>query len=115
MRSDSGSAATKPQFLQHMGDNVSCRQRQANGLPQGSILAPILLMLNLYTNNLPVRHSCRFIYADDIYCALQAKTFSEIECTLTADLAKYCQLWRLKPSTSKTAAIVFPAQQKVMP
>jgi len=33
----------------------------------------------------------------------QAETFSEIECPLTADLAhlaKYCQLWCLKPSIS---------------
>ena len=43
-------------------------------------------------------------------CALQAETFSKLECTLTADLAnlaKYCQLWHLKPSTSKTVTSVF--------
>ena len=28
-------------------------------------------------------------------------------CTPTANLAKYCQLWRLKPSTSKTVTSVF--------
>ena len=57
--------------------------------------------------------SCRFIYADDICCALQAETFFEIECTLTADLAhlaKYCQLWCQKPSTSKTVTNVFHLQ-----
>jgi len=37
--------------------------------------------------------------ADDICCAFQAETFSEIKCTLTADLAhlaKYSQQWCLK-------------------
>jgi len=32
---------------------------------------------------------------------------SEIECTLTTYLAKYCQLWRLKPSMFKTVTSVF--------
>jgi len=44
-------------------------------------------LFNLYTSDLPVTRSCRFIYANDICCALQAETFSKIECTLTADLA----------------------------
>jgi len=49
----------------------------ANVLPQGSLLAPSLF--NLYTSDLPVTHSRRFIYANDICCALiQAETFSEI-------------------------------------
>jgi len=71
--------------MPNMGDDVSSWRRQVNGLPQGSVLAPTLF--NLYTNDLPVTRSRRFIYADDICCALQAVTFSEIECTLTVDLA----------------------------
>ena len=64
----------------------------------------------LYTNDLPNVLCRKFVYADDICCAIQAETFSEVECTLTADLAqltKYCQQWRLKPSTSKTVTSVF--------
>ena len=72
-------------FQVHIGDNVSVWRRQVNSLPQGSDLSPTLF--NLYTNDLPVTCSHRFVYADDIYCALQAETISEIECTLTADLA----------------------------
>ena len=91
-----------------MGDSVNSWQRQVNGLPQSSVLAETLF--NLYSNDLPVTYSHSFIYSDDICCALQAETFSKIECTLTADLAhlaKYCQLWCLKPSTSKTVTSVF--------
>jgi len=93
-------------FRAHMENDVSSWQRQANGLPQGSVLHLALTLFNLYTSDLPVTRSRRFIYADDICCALQVETFSEIECTLTADLAKYNQLWRLKPSTSKTVTSV---------
>ena len=66
--------------------------------------------------HLPVTRSRTFIYADDICCA---ETFSEIDCTLTADLAdlshlaKYCQLWHLKPSTSKTVTSAFHLQVSV--
>jgi len=46
----------------------------------GSVLAPT------YATDLPVARSCRFIYTNDICCALQAETFSEIECPLTVCL-----------------------------
>ena len=49
-----------------------------------------------------ISHGRRFIHADDICCALQVETFCELECTLAADLARHCQLWHPKPSTSKT-------------
>ena len=77
-------------------------------LPQGSVLAPTLF--NLYINDLPATSSRKFIYADDICCAVEGRTFAEIECTLSADLARmseYCHYWRLKPSTTKTVTSVF--------
>ena len=82
-------------FSVYMGDAVSSWRIQKSGLPQGSVLAPTLF--NLYTNELPTTSCRRFIYADDICCISQAET-SELDCTLTADLARitqYCWRWRL--------------------
>jgi len=75
---------------------------------QGSVLAPTLF--NIYINDLPQTTSRKFIYADDICCATQAKTFKELEHTLTLDmsvLSDYCAKWRLQPSVLKTVTSVF--------
>ena len=98
-------------FRVHMGSDTSAWRLQKNGLPQGSVLAPTLF--NLYTNDLPATASRKFIYADDICLGIQAHTFAELECTLTADMARmaqYCHLWRLKPSVTKTVSSVFHLQ-----
>jgi len=62
------------------------------------------------TSDLPETISRKFAYADDVCNATQAKTFTEIENTLTADLdlmSKFCRQWRLIPSATKTVTSVF--------
>ena len=52
----------------------------------------------------------KFIYADGICLAIQGKYFSELECSLSSDMARmshFCRQWRLKPSASKTISGVF--------
>ena len=75
---------------------------------QGSVLAPVLF--NLYSNDLPVTRGRKFIYPDDICLAIQGQFFSELECSLSSDMARmshFCRQWHLKPSASKTISSVF--------
>jgi Reverse transcriptase (RNA-dependent DNA polymerase)/Endonuclease-reverse transcriptase len=95
-------------FRVHLGHDTSRWKAQLNGLPQGSVLAPILF--NLYTNDLPTTNSRKFAYADDICCGTQARTFAEVENTLSTDMdriTEYCHTWHLKPSAAKTVSSVF--------
>jgi hypothetical protein len=97
-------------FQVFLGDQSSRWRRLNNGLPHGSVLAPILF--NLYMSDLPSNAAKVFQYVDDIAVTYKAKTFAFDECenNLEADievLNQFFHRWCLQPNPGKTEMCVF--------
>ena len=79
-------------------------KNQKNGLPQGSVPAPLLF--NTYTNDQPLpENTQRFLYADDLCITAQNKSFEMVEQHLRKALpilSLYYQNNRLKSYPAKT-------------
>jgi Reverse transcriptase (RNA-dependent DNA polymerase) len=91
-----------------MGDKSSRWHRLNDGLPQESVLAPILF--SLYLSDIPSTLSKQFKYADDIALTYQAASFTECEANLEVDLERLNRCfgrWTLLPNPTKTEACVF--------
>ena len=95
-------------FRVFVGEKNSKFRILNDGLPQGSVLSPLLF--NLYTSDLPTTQGRKFMYADDLAIAFQHNDFEEIERTLAADLStmdSYFKSWRLYSNPLKTKVSCF--------
>ena len=96
-------------FTLTTGDNKqSWLRRFKNGVPQGSVLAPLLF--NIYTYDLPSMISRKFVYADDLIMLHSSGNWKDLEGSLSQDMStllSYLQTWRLKLSHTKTVTAAF--------
>lgn len=102
------SMLTDRPFHVTMGNLRSVQMKLSNGLPQGSVLAPLLF--NLYIADLPRTTSQKFGYADDWAIAARHNNMNVTETILTDDLAvmgEYFRKWRLRPNATKTEVCCF--------
>ena len=83
-------------------------RRLKNGIPQGSVLAPLLF--NIYMYDLPSMIFRKFAYSDDLALLHSSGNWKDLEGTLSQDmptLSAYLQTWRLKLSHTKTVTAAF--------
>ena len=83
-------------------------RRLKNGVPQGSVLAPLLF--NIYVYDLPSTVSRRYAYADDLALLYSSDDWKDLERVLSQDMttiSTYLQTWRLQLSHTKTMTTAF--------
>jgi len=91
----------------HIGHTKSNFFKPIAGVPQGSILSPILF--NIFISDIPSTNNCtNYLYADDLAIAATARSPSSIIKALNGTLkayAKFCNRWKLKTNANKSEVI----------
>ena len=94
-------------------DKRSRLRRLNNGVPQGSVLAPLLF--NICISDLPITVSRKYAYADDLAIMQADADWQAVEGVLSkgmATIGEYLQTWKLKLNTTKTVSAAFHLNNK---
>ncbi|KAJ3612161.1 hypothetical protein NHX12_020438 [Muraenolepis orangiensis] len=95
-------------ILQTSSGQCSRLRRLKNGVPQGSVLSPMLF--NVYIHDLPDTASRKYGYADDLAIMLSRPMWKAMEEGLNEDmgtLVAYLRRWRLQLSVGKSVAAAY--------
>lgn len=97
------------------GNKISSARTVTTGVPQGSVLGPILYLIyiqNIQQAELEAKYT---VFADDTILLYNGRTKQELESTINRDLVKF-QDWlcgnRLTINTTKTEYIIFKQKNK---
>ena len=108
-------------FLQQRTQTVSIngdlseKLTVTHGVPQGSVLGPLLFLLYINDLHLAIQHSVIHHFADDTNMLLVGKSLKKIKKYINHDMSLLCH-WlkanKLSLNTSKTEIILFRSQHK---
>lgn len=97
-------------FVVDIGNHLSDKKTILAGVPQGSVLSPLLYSIYTSDYTLLKRHSAA-LYADDTAILSSGKVSNAIVKNMKASLVhveKYFSKWKIKINEGKTQAIIFP-------